>query len=1457
MSVTGRLPLSVAQQGVWLAHQLDGSGRVYNCAEYLDIAGPVDVGTLTEAWRRLCAESEALRVTTMDAEGQVVADTGPPLSQVDLRGAADPHGTALELMHADAESATDLATGPLSAALLLRIADDRFLCYFRVHHAVIDGYGMRLLQQRLAELYGDGDAAEPPGRYRKLIEEDARYRASPEFAADRAYWAERFGDRPAAMRVGRDRQTRWNRDVPVRHRSSAALSRETVEGLRTAAGELGATWQVLFLAVSAAYVYRLTGRTDVILGLPVTGRRSMAARRTPGMLTNTVPLRVRAGGSATLHDLVRSLGTEVQKALRHERYRLEDFHRDLDPGGSAGGLLGPLVNFMPWEAGLSFGPHRATSHNIASGPVVDFTVTVRGDGSGGDVALIFEANPSLHEAGELEVLSARMLRLLDAVAADPARTLARYDLLSAEERDDLTHGRNATAAEVPAEPLERQIAGRAPERVAVRCGDRELTYAHLNSRADALAARLAARGVGPEDLVAVFMPRAPELVVALLGVLRAGAGYVPVDPAYPADRVRWLLDDLAPSVVVTTRAAAAAVPAGADVVLVDDDQPAGDPPRSAALPEHPAYVVYTSGSTGTPKGVVVTRAGLGNLVADHRRRFAVTPDSRILQFASPSFDVAACDIWPTLAAGATLVLIPHGYVVSPDSLVVLLREGCITHATLPPVLLKEVRDCGPAELPDLRVVITGGEHTDQGTIARWAGGRRMVNVYGVTEATVATTATAPLTGAQPSGIGRPVSNCRVHILDRDGRLAVPGAVGELFLAGAGLARGYLRRPAMTADRFVPDPYGPPGTRMYRSGDLARWRSDGTLEYVGRVDEQVKVNGYRVEPAEVEAVLSRHDAVVNTVVVLNRTRSGDGVLAAYVQPAPDSAVTPAELRAHAAAQLPAHLVPAVVVLVPEMRLTASGKVDRRALPAVEVEQDTEYAAPTSATEALLCDLVAEVLGRDRVGVHDSFFAAGGDSLGVVRLVSRARAAGLELTAAQVFDRPTVAELAQIAAAAGQAGAGDTPAPTVELPASQLEALARQHPGAPEVLPLSPLQEGLLFHTLAAGPADAYVAQLAVDLAGPLDPARLHAAATALLRRHPNLRAAFHYADVDVPVQVFCEDVTLPWRDVNLSDTPNAGERAERLAEAERDARFDPAAAPLVRMLLVRLPGDRHRLLLTAHHILWDGWSTTILLRELFQLYAGTVLPPVVPFARYLGWLGAQDRDASRAAWSAALADLGKPTLVAPPGGEATAVHGTLDAELDAAATAELTAFSAATGITAGTVVQVAWAQVLSQLTGQDDVVFGCSVSGRPPELPGVESVVGLLTNTVPVRVTLRPGEDGTGLLRRVQAENARLLPHHYLSLSDIQRQAGLGTLFDTAVGIVGESFDGVAAVPGAPRVRGVSVADGTHYPLRLAVRPGECLGIRLGHRLDVFTSRDAARLLDRFRAVLTALTAAAG
>jgi amino acid adenylation domain-containing protein/thioester reductase-like protein len=1029
---------------------------------------------------------------------------------------------------------------------------------------------------------------------------------------------------------------------------------------------------------------------------------------------------------------------------------------------------------------------------------------------------------------------------------------------------------NDTTREFPQKTLPQLFSEqveRTPHAIAVVGGRTRLTYVDLDRRANRLANRLISSGVRPEQPVAIALHRCAEYVVAILAVLKAGAAYLPLDVRWPAARIHLLLADTGPSVLLTHRDVVDEFSAHEVTVLAVDAENTGpdSPPEVCPRPAQIAYLMYTSGSTGQPKGVAVTHRNVVALAFD--QCWVGGAQERVLAHSTHAFDASTYELWVPLLSGGQVVIAPPGE-LDVSTLAQSITDHDITGLFLTTVLFTVIAEETPECFAAVREVCFGGDVVSPPAVRRVLATCPDVvvsHVYGPTETT--TFATRHVVQAQPAGsgtvpIGRPMDNTRTYVLDQGLRPVPVGQIGELYVAGAGVARGYANRPELTAQRFLADPFGPAGSRMYRTGDLARWREDGVLDFVGRADDQVKIRGFRVEPGEIEVALAAMPELAHAVVTARPGRPGDKQLVGYVVPAAGHEVVPADLRRRLAESLPEYLVPAVFVVLDRLPLNSNGKVDRGRLPAPRFEAQGVGRAARSPQEEVLLGLFAHVLGLPEIGVRDRFFDLGGDSITAIQLVSRARKAGLVITIRDVFERPSVESLALVARAV-ETGECTTPevydgrVPLVRLPQSEMELLEAVLPTVEDVVSLTPLQEGLLFHALfdRAAP-DSYVVQLLFDLSGVVNAALLRASAQALVARQAALRAGFWNRGRAGPAQFVLREVDVPWREVNLGPDSEMA----RLLTDERSQPFDVAAPPLFRFTLVKRAPDRYRLVLTCHHLVLDGWSVPLLVRELLALYdQGGVpsgLPRPVAFRDYLVWLARQDTSASEDAWRHALTGLAEPTLVSSVQQERSGAPRQIDYELPAELSSALVSLARGNGLTLGTVIQAAWAVLLSRLVGRDDVVFGGTVSGRPPELPGVESMIGLFINTVPVRVRLDQRESVLDLLRRVQSEQAALLPHSHLGLPSIQRLAGLGQLFDTATVVENYPLDlaSLRTAGGDLRVTGVDAVSLPHYPLGLAAIPGDTVRLRLSHRPETFDDATAGAILRRLRRLFESIVA---
>nr|AGS49961.1 long-chain-fatty-acid--CoA ligase [uncultured bacterium esnapd26] len=1003
---------------------------------------------------------------------------------------------------------------------------------------------------------------------------------------------------------------------------------------------------------------------------------------------------------------------------------------------------------------------------------------------------------------------------------------------------------------------------RTPDAVAVVDGDRVLTYRQLDQHAGRLAGLLISRGIRRGDRVAVMMDRSADLLVALIAVWKAGAVYVPVDAAYPARRVAFMVADAQVALMVCSVAARDGVPEGIESIEVDaaTDDGAWDAAMVTVQPGDLAYVMYTSGSTGTPKGVAIPHRSLVELVESSG--WAMGPGDAVLMHAPYAFDASMFEIWVPLAWGARVMIAGPGP-VDAQRLRELVAAG-LTRAYLTAGNFRAVAEESPESFAGLREVQTGGDLVPAHAVqkVREACPRaRIRHLYGPTEATVWATwhvlEPGDVMGATLP-IGRSLSGRRAYVLDESLQPVAPGVVGELYLSGAGLADGYLNRPGLTAERFVADPYAPhsapeggggqvTGRRMYRTGDLAQWTADGELLFAGRVDHQVKIRGYRIEPGEIEAALTAQPGVLDAVLV-----AIDGRPIGYV--VADGDADPGLIRERLGAELPEYMVPAAVIVMDALPLTGNGKVDRAALPAPEFAAHATGRAPVTEAERILCDLFAEMLGLERVGVDDGLIQLGGDSIVAMRMAARAFKAGLLVTPAQILEEQTPARLAAVA----RAVPADRPfdQPLIALTAEDEAEPAIADADADEVWPPAPLQEGLLFQStlddqgLGDQGRDIYQVHWLVELNGPLDVARLRATWEAVFARHPQLRPSFHRLPSGKTVQVVHRHVTLPWQEVDVTGASDVDAAVDALIEREQEKRFDLAEAPLARLVLIRIAEDRHRLLVVIHHTLIDGWSVAVILNEVAEAYtAGGQLPEragSASYRDYLAWLDRQDKDAARAAWRAELSGLDEPALIATAAPAADYDHRIV--HLSADLHTRLLQLARDHGLTLNTVVQGAWAMVLARLLRRTDVVFGATVACRPAVLPGVESMPGLMMNTVPVRVPLDGGQSAMDMLAELQRRQAALIPHQHLGLPEIQKSAGSGAAFDTL--LVFENYPRDFADP----FTYLGTVEGTHYPLTLGIIPGDHFRIQLSYWHGQIRESVAESALKWFVDALAALVA---
>ncbi|MFE7134432.1 amino acid adenylation domain-containing protein, partial [Streptomyces sp. NPDC057638] len=1140
---------------------------------------------------------------------EVTDHTGPGTIGPDHDGTTDPVAAAVALMRADMGRPADPAASPLFAFALHRVGADTWLWYQRVHHIALDAYGFSLLSRRVAEVYsalagGAEPGPSPFGALADVVAEEEAYHASERRTEDREHWLALLADRPEPEPLAGS----VHPAAATFLREGAVLSPDTTAGLLDIARAARASWADVMTAAFAAFLHRSTGARDVLLSMPAMARLGSTALTVPAMVVNVLPLRVPVRPGLTLAALTADVAARVRDLRRHQRYRAEDIRRDLGLVGREQGVLGPLVNIKAFDTALDFAGAPGTVHNVAAGPVDDLTLGLYHDPTRGRIRFELDANPDAYDRDTLAARGAEFAHFLrEAAAAGPGAAVARPELLDADARHALLEEVNATARPVAPDTLVDAFAERVrtdPGAVALIADGRAHRYAELDARANRLARLLTAHGVGPETFTGIALPRTDDLLVALLAVLKAGGAYLPLDLDYPAERLTYMVRDAAPVCVLTTLAAAPGAPdePGSPLIVLDapDTLAALDDLSPAPLDtdgrdgRQPAYVIHTSGSTGRPKGVVIPHDALANFLRTRERALGLGPGDTLIAVTTISFDIAALELWVPLISGATVVLADRDTVRDPAALgaLVAAHRPAVIQAT--PSLWQALLE--QEEPPPLTgtAVLVGGEALPAALAERLAGAARSVtNVYGPTEVTVWATARVLDPGHTGTpDIGEPFWNTRAYVLDGALRPVPAGRPGELYLAGAQLARGYLGRPGLTAERFTADPYGAPGARMYRTGDLARRRPDGRIDYLGRADDQVKVRGHRIEPGEIESVLGAPAEVGRAVVVVRGEGEAPGgqhlvgyVTAAGDGPAPD----PARLRELTAGRLPAYMVPSVVVVLDAFPLTANGKVDRRALPAPDLSGlvTAGARAPRDAREEILAGILGEVLGLGSVGPDDDFFDLGGHSLLAARVIARVRTAlGADCGIRDVFEARTAAALAERLTGRGTAG--------------RVPLTAGVRPDRP---PLSHAQRRLWFLHQLEGPSATYSIPFAARFADALDTVALDAALGDVVARHEALRTVFEQSDGGGE----------PWQRVLDPADPAVAEVRPRIVEApeERfDAEtaaalahpFDLAAEAPVRVTVLRDPvGGAHALVVLLHHIASDEWSMGPFLRDLERAY----------------------------------------------------------------------------------------------------------------------------------------------------------------------------------------------------------------------------------------------------------------
>jgi amino acid adenylation domain-containing protein len=1030
-------PVSHAQRRLWIVNQMldRSSSAAYNVPAAFKLEGKLDRPAFRGAWEAIVKRHESLRTTFASLGGEIRQlihdDVDFRIEETDLSRETNAEERAHGLAREHAFAPFDLEKGPLLRAGLIRLATDQHLFLFNIHHIVCDAWSQGIMVRELSTLYqafvkGEGDPLPPLAiHYKDYTAWQNSRLTDAETERHRFYWHKKLAGQLPVLNFPADYPRpplkTYNAQV-----FNTTLDLSLVEGLKQLSLKHATSLFMTLVAALKTLLYRYTGQDDIIVGCPIAGREHPDLQDQIGFYVNTLVLRDHVGKEDTFTDVLNKVRQTATEAYEHKPYPFDRLVNELslERDVSRSPLFDVSVNLTnidPEEFRL--GEVRVSPYDSEfSAAKVDLSFDFSEAQDKLQCSIIYSSD--LFREEKIRNLAGHFTELVRCVLAGSEQPISRLNILTGAERKRLLDEVNGTAAEYPGEKtlvdLFEQQAQETPALEAVTFEGKRITYTELNRRANQLAHYLARRGVGPEVMVGLYVERSIEMLVALWGILKAGGAYVPLDPSYPLERLANLLEDTQVPMIVTQELLEEKLPAHWSYLLCLETEweeiarESEENPVNGAAPGNPAYVIYTSGSTGKPKGVVVPHHGMSNLSQAQKRLFDVRPGNRVLQFASLNFDASIFEITMALTAGATLCLGNRNDLLPGPPLMRFLTDQGITIATLPPTALAALPQ---AELPALQTLIVAGEACPAELMDRWASSRRFFNLYGPTESTIWATQVLYQGNDRPPSIGKPIANTQIYLLDADLQLVPFGVPGEIFIGGAGLARGYLNRPDLSAERFVPDSMSRmPGGRLYRTGDIAQFLPDGSLEFLGRSDAQVKVRGFRIELGEIEAVLSQHPGLSDVAVLAREDHPGEKRLVAYVVPAGDQSPGVEELRAYLLEKLPDFMIPAAFVTLEALPLTPNAKLDRKALPAPDSARpqlEKQFIAPRTDIEKVLAGIYAELLGVEQVGVADNFFELGGHSLLATQVISRVREFfNVEVPLPWFFKGGTVAELALV-------------------------------------------------------------------------------------------------------------------------------------------------------------------------------------------------------------------------------------------------------------------------------------------------------------------------------------------------------------------------------------------------------------------------------------------------------------
>jgi amino acid adenylation domain-containing protein len=1494
-------PLSFAQQRLWFLDQMEPGRATYNVPVSIRLSGRLNVDALGQSIDEIVRRHEVLRTTFATEDGQPVQVIAPAarvevkwITLEDIPDAEkDSHIFRLATEHA--QRPFDLTAGPLVQTALLRVAEEEHVLLITLHHVAADGWSTGIFIRELAALYEafsfgkPSPLAEPAVQYADFAMWQRLWLQGGALETQLAYWRRQLSGATGILDLPTDR-SRPAVQTYAGSRYSFALSKELADEVDATSRREGVTVFMLLLAAFKALLYRYTGQQDVIVGSPVAGRSRAEIEGLIGFFVNTLVLRTDFSNNPRFRGLLQRVREVCLAAYAHQDLPFEKLIEELQPQRDLSHkplfqVMFALLNAPMPDVNL---PGLTLSLLEIDSETAKFDLSLELVESKQQFTGWLEYNTDLFDAATIQRLASHFHTLLESLIEDPNRPVSLARLLTGGEREQLLVEWNRTdkqyeRSKLVHELIEEQAATRG-DSIAVVYEGRQVSYREVNRRANQIGRYLRGKGVREDERVGVCLRRSEEMVIAMMGVMKAGCGYVPVDPDYPQERLSWIIKNAQVRLILTESEPEMTLPSGPVSTIAIDKQIEEIKRCSGANlgiriePGNLAYVIFTSGSTGTPKGVMNTHGAILNRLQWMQDAYGLGPSDSVLQKTPFTFDVSVWEFfWPLMTGARLVVARPAGHQDSAYLARLIAEENISTMHFVPSMLQVFLAEEALGECACLKRVISSGEalslELQNKFYARLCA--ELHNLYGPTEAAIDVTfwACERESRRRYVPIGNPIANIKTYVLDAQLGPTPIGVPGELHIGGVGLARGYFNDPALSAEKFIPDSFSDrPGARLYRTGDVARYHADSSIEFLGRNDHQVKVRGFRIDPSEIEAALNQNDAIKESVVTLEESTPGHKQLTAYVVASDGRLPNLTELRNYLKQKLPEYMTPSAFVLLEALPLTPNGKLDRGALAAhkaTRLKAETTFVAPRNEAEETLAGIWAEVLKVDRVGVFDNFFELGGDSILSIQIVARATQLGLRLTTMELFLHQTVAELAASATPRAALEPGrDSDAPLLEDGARQaLERLG----DVEDAYPLSPMQHGMLFHTLHDLEPDTYTIQMSCSIHAKLDAQAFRRAWREVVARHASLRSAFIWEGLNEPLQVVRSRVELPWEEDDWRNL-TAEAQAERLASllaSDRARGFELSLPPLMRLLLIRTGDESWRLIWTQHHMLLDGWSLSLVLREVFELYEAFAegrearLDRQPPYRDYIAWLRRQDLSRAESFWRSLLAGFAAPTTLGvdrPVGAAAVGerAYSQQQVYLGGDASTALGLFARKHQLTLNTVAQGAWALLLMRYSGEKDVVFGATASGRPADLPGVESIVGLFINTLPVRAQASADARVVSWLRQLQQQQFEARQYEYVSLAQVQAWSEVPRrrpLFESLLVFENYPVDQfVLEKSGGLGVAEIQSYSFSNYPLELLVAPGSNLFLQIKYDRRRFDEAVVARMLEHLQAILEAIVA---